>query len=48
MEALIATSRAISNDKVLERENQRKYSQHIKKVCDISSHKVNPILSQVR
>ena len=43
MEAMVATSRSVSQDKFLERENKLKYDKHIRTIDMILKEKVNPL-----
>ena len=43
MEALVATSRSISQDKFLEREKRQKYDKHVRTVDMILKDKPNPL-----
>ena len=48
MEALVATSRSISQDKFMEREKKLKYNRHVRKVDDILKEKMNPLVEYAR
>ena len=49
MEAMVATSRSIDPDQFRNRENKRKYGQHIDAVKGIVSQKTSqPVLQQVK